>query len=122
MMYLAKSVARGHDCAVPWGFVLPRVVRSLVVGFLASMFLTATAVAALPGDADCNGVLNGDDLRALTVALANPTTCATADVNGDGRVTAADLLAEVALLAAPAASPTPGLTLPPTATDRKSVV
>jgi hypothetical protein len=67
---------------------------------------TATAVAALPGDVDGNRVVNAADLRLLIDELFDGDgdrvgdvgggafhSTAAADVNGDGRVTAADLAA-----------------------------
>ncbi len=45
------------------------------------------AVQSLPGDADCDGVLNRNaDLAAVVGALFEGTTCSQADANGDGRV------------------------------------
>ncbi len=71
---------------------------------------TATAMAALPGDVDGNGVVNAADLRQLIDELFDGDgdrvgdvgggavySTAAADVNGDGRVTAADLTALLSL-------------------------
>jgi hypothetical protein len=71
---------------------------------------TATATAVLPGDVDGNRVVNADDLRQLIDELFDGDgdrvgdvgggaigSTAAADVNGDGRVTAADLTALLSL-------------------------
>ena len=71
---------------------------------------TATAVAVLPGDVDGNRVVNAADLRQLIDELFDGDgdraddvgggavhSTAGADVNGDGRITAADLSALLSL-------------------------
>jgi len=57
--------------------------------------------AAVPGDANCNGVVDDGDMEALIVAIMQHPLCAGADANGDGRVSAPDLSAELLLLAPP---------------------
>ncbi len=52
---------------------------------------TATPTVAVEGDANCDGHVDRMDLAALVVRLFN-AGCALADVNQDGRVTAADLV------------------------------
>lgn len=59
---------------------------------------TATPTSAGPGDADCNGRIDADDIGGLIFRLFNPG-CATADVDTDGQVTAADLLRLIQLVA-----------------------
>ncbi len=67
-------------------------------GLLAAA-LTVTACAAagaqLPGDINCDGRVDRDDLPALiTVIFADGSSdCGAADVNGDGQVSAADVVA-----------------------------
>ena len=71
---------------------------------------TATAIAVLPGDVDGNRVVNAADLRQLIDELFDGDgdragdvgggavhSAAGADVNGDGRITAADLTALLSL-------------------------
>ena len=70
------------------------------------------AVQMLPGDADCDGLLNRTaDLAAVAAAPFEGSTCSAADANNDGTRTAADLPAEVRWLGAIAPVPTPSLTL-----------
>jgi dockerin type I repeat protein len=72
--------------------------------------MTATAGAVLPGDVDGNRVVDAADLRHLIDELfdgdgdravdaggGSVHSTAAADVNGDGRITAADLTALLAL-------------------------
>src|SRR5690348_6850185 len=125
MIYLAKWAPRGHESAVIRRCVPPacrtwktRSALSLLVGIIVGCRLTAAA-AVVPGDADCNGVVNHGDVAALIGALVEPTSCAGVDANGDGRVTAADLVAEVTYVAALVASPTPSL--PPSSTPSVTV-
>jgi len=63
--------------------------------------VTATHPAALPGDADCNAVLDEADVHATWAAVFDPIVRARcdADCNQDGNVTAADLTCVVRLLA-----------------------
>jgi len=77
---------------------------------LPTVTATATAVAVLPGDVDGNRVVNAADLRQLIDELfdgdgdragdvggGTVRSTAGADVNGDGRITAADLTALLSL-------------------------
>jgi hypothetical protein len=69
---------------------------------LVALLATSFARAAIPpGDADCNGALEAADTTAVAEAVFEGSTCAAADANGDARLTAADLPAEVHLLAMP---------------------
>lgn len=51
---------------------------------------TPTPIAGRPGDADCNGVIDAADFALVVRAVFDPPVCPGADVNRDGRVTAAD--------------------------------
>jgi hypothetical protein len=63
--------------------------------------VTPTLRVALPGDADCNEVLDGADVTATGSAIFDPMASAAcdADCNHDGNVSAADLTCVVELLA-----------------------
>ena len=82
-----------------------------VIGLLAVMVLNVaqgSRAAASQGDADCNGVVDGADLSAITAAIFNGANhCPEADVNNDGRVSAADYGAEMELLEVPLPTVTP---------------
>ncbi len=58
-----------------------------------------TTTPAGPGDANCDGRIDDADVLGVIHASFDPT-CPTADVNGDGAVNAADLIAIVRLLGA----------------------
>ncbi|MFI5396341.1 MAG: dockerin type I domain-containing protein [Candidatus Binatia bacterium] len=60
----------------------------------------ARVAATTPGDANCDGRVNGDDLSILVAALFNdaPSACAAADANGDGRIESADIVSLVSIL------------------------
>src|SRR5205823_47831 len=80
------------------------------------------AAQGLPGDADCDGVLNRSaDLAAVAAAFFEGSTCSAADVNADGLRTAADLAAEVRRLVAAPPTATPNVTASPTATATVAV-
>jgi hypothetical protein len=68
----------------------------------ATATVTPTQPAALPGDADCNHVLNEADVTATGTAIFDPIARAAcdADCNRDGAVSAADVTCVVKLLAA----------------------
>src|ERR1700690_1579214 len=91
-----------------------------IVAVVACAQIGALAAAAdmLPGDADCNGVVDRADITAIASAIFVPTSCVGTDANGDKRTTAADLVAGVKILASPSATPTvtqsPSATLAPT--------
>lgn len=76
------------------------------------------AGALLRGDANCDGVIAGSDLRALIARIFAPRACGDGDPNLDGATSASDLSAELDLFAASppptaTASPTPTPTSPP---------
>jgi len=54
---------------------------------------TADITASDPGDANCDGVIDETDVPALIHRLFDENGCSGADVDGDGQVTAADLVA-----------------------------
>src|SRR5574337_1469432 len=95
-------------------------VRFVAGGFAAVLLVAVPAYASdVPGDVDCNGDADSADLAALVSGLFDGTTCAGADVNGDGRITAADLVAEVVIITSPpgpTATTSPTETLTPTMT------
>jgi len=65
----------------------------LVASLLLALLPVATpAYAAIPGDANCDGVIDEYDLQALADDMFGETHCAgvDADANGDGLVSAAD--------------------------------
>ncbi len=60
-----------------------------------------------PGDANCDGVVAAADVEALVSALFVAAECDGVDANGDGRNSAADLVALLQRLAAPPPTATP---------------
>ncbi len=56
-----------------------------------------TTTPAGPGDANCDGRIDDADVLGVSVAIFEPG-CSAADVNGDGVVTAADIIALLRLL------------------------
>lgn len=76
----------------------------------------APAAAQMPGDANCDGVINNADATALAMAIFRGSLCLEADANLDAVLSAADFPAYVAQLAGPLESPTPTLTSTPSAT------
>ncbi|MBI3783496.1 MAG: right-handed parallel beta-helix repeat-containing protein [Deltaproteobacteria bacterium] len=87
------------------------------VAAIALVLPPALVRAQLLGDANCDGILEPSDADAILEALYTPSNCSETDVNRDGRVSAADLVAIVPWLTGPAATPTPTSTGPsPTAT------
>ena len=92
-------------------------VRSRFFGLIVLSFLcigpTARAGAALPADVNCDGRVNEGDFFALVPILFGDIdshgggACAAGDANGDGSVTAADLVAVAAAFGQPLATPTP---------------
>lgn len=68
--------------------------------------LTVTSTAC-PGDANCDGVIDFDDIDALVAALAGGAPCdfANVDVNGDGSINFFDIDPFVALLGSGASCP-----------------
>ncbi len=60
---------------------------------------TPSPTPAGPGDADCDGRINAADINALIDQLFAPS-CAAADVNGDGSITASDLPLLIKLMTA----------------------
>jgi hypothetical protein len=63
----------------------------------------ARVAAAAPGDANCDGRVNGDDLSILAAAVFSdsPLACAAADANGDGRIESADFISLVEIIEKP---------------------
>jgi hypothetical protein len=51
---------------------------------------TPEMLSGRPGDADCDGVIDSVDFRAVVAAIFDPTGCPGADVNVDGGISAAD--------------------------------
>jgi len=92
---------------------LPSVATLVLAVFLCTLARVPVA-AALPGDADCNGVRDAADVRALIAAIMNGSSCSGADVNGDKRINAADLPAELGLLGGSSGTPTATRTATPT--------
>ena len=67
----------------------------------ATATVTSTPMQAPPGDADCNGTVDTEDVPALERKVFDPSVhaeCNGADANRDGAVTAADLIAILNLL------------------------
>lgn len=66
----------------------------------------ARVAAAAPGDANCDGRVNGDDLSILAAAVFSdsPLACAAADANGDGRIESADFISLVEIIEKPLAA------------------
>lgn len=100
--------------------------RAIVALFGVALLVAARLAHAdlLLGDTNCDGRVDQSDFAALVAALFGADNgCAGVDVNGDGRVSAADMIAEIEQLAAPptptetpTATPTVTSTAPPTAT------
>lgn len=86
-----------------------------VVSLLGVALLIAASVAnagPLLGDTNCDGEVNEADFDALLAGLfGGESECAGLDVNGDGIISAADVVALIEILPppAPTASPTPTL-------------
>lgn len=93
------------------GGLVARSVARWLVGSCLIADLASGATLSLPGDADCDGIVTVGDLGHLQFELNDGdgpdvaeveggalASCSGADANGDGRVTAADLSAVVALL------------------------
>ncbi len=95
---------------------------SMTVGgmLLALILLPATVRAESfpPGDVNCDTQVTTDDIRALLDVIFSDATdmCGTADVNGDTRESAADVVKLISLLPAPT-TPTTPLTATVTATS-----
>jgi hypothetical protein len=70
------------------------IVRSLAKGNPSPL----VSRGAVPGDADCDGILSGADIGALARALFEGPSCASADANDDGVLSAADIVALISLL------------------------
>jgi hypothetical protein len=107
-----------HLCEMVDRSALRRSIACLVVAAFCGI-INVPCVAALIGDANCDGVLDATDLSAQAAVIFGESGCpdavANSDVNADGRVTAADLVALVTLLTAPL--PTQTLTATPTPTE-----
>src|SRR4051794_13272441 len=94
-----RDIGRRHSLGTP-GCVSRALAAVVTVAMVALTPLDGVKGQGVPGDVDCNGVVDGGDLRALETALfMREHNCATADVNGDGDVTAADLVGLIPLLA-----------------------
>lgn len=84
----------GHAKGLSTGRLITRALCAIVACAVAGL-----AQAQLPGDADCDGQVTADDLLALSAALhAPPPSCAGADANRDGVLSAADLTATLVAL------------------------
>lgn len=86
--------------------LFPLVSTGLLAASLFALGSVVAARAARQGDANCDGLVNTADLPAVVEGLFENRSCAGVDVNGDERVTAADLVKEIPLLVPPI-SPTP---------------
>lgn len=86
---------------------------------LVILLLPATQASAQPvGDANCDDVVNVADLEALIRQIFDDTEpCAWADVNGDGQISAADLVALLPLIPEPLPTVTGTPPSTPTATQ-----
>jgi len=86
---------------------------------VAPIVLLATSLAAGGGDADCSGSVDEADVAHLIGSIFDPASaCEGTDVNGDGAVGGADLLALMKMAAAPpqpsqTSTPEPTATAPP---------
>lgn len=81
----------------------------LVAGFAALSMLVTAAVAGaqIPGDADCDGVLQlPADVNAILAGLFAGSSCGGADANRDGRITAPDVEGVLLAIAVEPATPT----------------
>lgn len=99
-------------------------IRRMIAGLVVTVFcgvINVPCVAALVGDANCDGVTNVTDLAAQAAVIFSDGGCADAaansDVNADGRVTAADVVGLVMLLTAPVPTPTSTATMTGTPTS-----
>src|SRR5262249_38363303 len=94
---------RRRDGAERWTCARARRIGGLAVAPILGLALllhpSAATAQALAGDGNCDGVVDNADLGAVTVALFAGSGCATADVNGDGELNAADLVALERILA-----------------------
>jgi hypothetical protein len=71
-------------------------------------FLPTPAHAGLTGDANCDGVVDERDLRDLVARIFDgDMSCSLTDVNGDGEISSADLVALRLVLPLPTYTPTP---------------
>src|SRR5262245_20071594 len=96
-----RDIGRRRCRDARWCVSPARVGLMLALALAAPAWLPSIAHAqGVPGDVNCNGVADDADRTALDAALfAAESTCPTADVNGDGDVTAADLVALILILA-----------------------
>jgi len=82
----------------------------LLIALCATVSL-AQPTPALPGDANCDGQVDQEDVdTVLAIVFGQPNDCDGADVNGDGRVSVADATAVLLFLTLPPQSPTPTAT------------
>jgi len=92
--------------------------RRVVVSLLCAALIVAASVAKaapLLGDANCDGQVNRDDFDALVAGLfGGGGDCAGLDVNGDGVISAADVVALLEVLppTTPTETPTPTIGIP----------
>src|ERR1043166_5412466 len=77
------------------------IVKKWIATAVLLLCVRATRANAIPGDADCNGTLNSDDVAATAAALFIPGGCAGTDANSDGATTAADVVAVLRWLQTP---------------------
>jgi hypothetical protein len=80
-----------------------RVVQSVPCGLLLLGLACGSASAQSPGDVNCDGAVNSDDLSVLVAAVydASQDVCGRADVNEDGTVDGADIVALMHILNPP---------------------
>jgi hypothetical protein len=88
-----------------------------VVGSALLWLPLPSAAGIVPGDANCDGEIDADDVTAVVAAIFEGTSCPGADANEDGRTTAADLTAVIRLFGNVAPTPTPTRTPTPAAGD-----
>jgi hypothetical protein len=92
--------------------------RPILAGLIGAALAVATAATAQNvGDANCDGGVDNADLLAMEVATFEGSGCARAEVNGDGVLSAADIVAEIPLVVgalAPPVTATVTTSTPPT--------
>ena len=91
------------------------------VAFSVSLLVTASAFpqSNLPGDANCDNQINAKDVAdEIDAIFGVPTDCPNVDPDGDGRLTAADLVSIIAAQGQPVPpTMTPTATVTPTPTE-----
>src|SRR4029453_3846108 len=116
----SQRAGEGEECPAAC-----RAVRLIGAGAVLMATIAAPPLAlrgqTVPGDANCHGTTNEADVVALAHAVyAGLSACVTADVNGDGRLSAPDfipLAAIIVLLPAPTSTPSATATVTATTTS-----